>query len=231
MTRVRTICLAIAGAAALALAAPATAQAQAPSPPKTAPAKAPPAKGTPVLPGGNSKDPISIDANKLEYFDKEQKAVYTGGVVVVQGESSMKCTVLTIFLTKTAKDGAAGAPAPAQGATQGAAGGGTEVTRMEATGPVTVIQKDQVGTGDKGIYDKVENKVYLIGNVTLSQGPNVTKGDKLTYDMEKGTALIESGKGGPVKGLFIPGSGPADANGTPGPKKPKPGVPPAAPKS
>ena len=79
---------------------------------------------------------------------------------------------------------------------------------MEAAGPVTVIQKDQVGTGDSGIYDKTENKVYLIGNVTLSQGPNVTKGDKLTYDMEKGTAVVEGER---VKGLFIPGSGPAGA--------------------
>ena len=213
--------------AVLCAAAPAVTHAQAAAPVKAAVSKAPAAKATPVLPGGNSKDPISIDANKLEYFDKEQKAVYTGNVVVVQGESSMKSGVLTIFLTKTVKDGAV---SPAQGAPQGAAGGGTEVTRMEATGSVTVVQKDQVGTGDKGIYDKVANKVYLIGNVTLSQGPNVTKGDKLTYDMEKGTALIESANGVPVKGLFIPGSGPADTNATPGPKKPKPGTSAAAPK-
>ena len=35
--------------------------------------------GTPaLLPGGNSKDPISINAAKLDFFDKEQKLVYSG---------------------------------------------------------------------------------------------------------------------------------------------------------
>ncbi|MGH6831013.1 MAG: organic solvent tolerance protein OstA, partial [Methylocella sp.] len=30
-----------------------------------------------ILPGGNSKDPVNIAAAKLDYFDKEQKLVYT----------------------------------------------------------------------------------------------------------------------------------------------------------
>ena len=197
----------------------------APADPKPAagvPAKpAKPAKAggaSPVLPGGNSKDPISIDADRLEYFEKEQKAIYTGKVVVVQGESSLKCTVLVLFLSKSPAPATTPTPISAKGsatATSGV-GGGTEVRRMEAAGPVTVIQKDQVGTGDSGIYDKIENKVYLIGNVVLSQGPNVTKGDKLTYDMDKGTAIVDGER---VRGLFVPGSNAGDPNAPP--KKPK----------
>ena len=211
-------------------AAPADPKAAAGVPSKPAkPAKA--GGASPVLPGGNSKDPISIDADKLEYFDKEQRAIYTGNVVVVQGESSLQCTVLELVLTKSAAPARAASPTPgsAKGAPAAApgAGGGTEVRRMEAAGPVTVIQKDQVGTGDSGIYDKTENKVYLIGKVTLSQGPNVTKGDKLTYDMDKGTALVESGATEPrVKGLFVPGSNAGDPNAPPkklkGESKPAP---------
>ena len=197
--------------------------AAAPAAPAAAPAK--PAKGggaSPVLPGGNSKDPISIDADKLEYFDKEQKAIYSGKVVVVQGESSLKCNVLVLFLSKST---AAPQPTPvsaggkAAASAGPAAGSGTEVRRMEAFGAVQVIQKDQVGTGDKGVYDKTENKVYLIDNVTLSQGPNITKGDKLTYDLDKGTAIVDSGPTkARVQGLFVPGSGGGDPNA---PKKPK----------
>ena len=43
---------------------------------------------------------------------------------------------------------------------------------------MTVTQLDQVGTGDNGVYDKIDNKVYLFGNVVLSQGTNVTKGER-----------------------------------------------------
>ena len=39
-----------------------------------------------ILPGTGPKEPITIDADKLVYFDKEKKAIYSGNVIVVQGE-------------------------------------------------------------------------------------------------------------------------------------------------
>ena len=47
--------------------------------------------------GGNSKEPIKIDADRLDVFDKEQRAVFQGNVVVVQGETTMRCSTLTVF--------------------------------------------------------------------------------------------------------------------------------------
>ena len=56
-------------------------------------------------------------------------------------------------------------------------------------------------------YDKAEDKVWLIGHVTLSDGQNVTKGDKLTYDLKTGQATIDPGaKSGRVHGQFIQNS-------------------------
>jgi len=183
---------------------------------------------TPVLPGANSKEPISIEADKLNYFDKEQKAVYTGNVVVIQGDSKLTCSVLTIFLAKTdaAAPGAPGAAAtPATSAATpgpGAAPGGNQVKHMEAAGPVTLISKTQVATGDRGTYDKEQNMVWLFDHVTMSDGGNVTKGDKLTYNMTTGEAVVEVNKTGRVSGVFIQGSNGPDAEGTDksaGPKK------------
>ncbi len=42
-----------------------------------------------ILPGGDSKSPISIEADKLDYFQKEGKAIYDGHVVVVQGDTKL----------------------------------------------------------------------------------------------------------------------------------------------
>ena len=169
-----------------------------------------------LLPGSGSREPINIVASKLDYFDKDQKLVYTGDVVAVQGESTLKSSVLTIFLSKDAPP--AGAAPAAPGAP---AGGASSVRRMEAAGPVTLVSKDQIGTGDSGIYDKAENKVYLNGNVTLSQGTNVTRGEKLVYDLTSGQAQVFGGR---VQSIFTPGSGAPDA------AKPKPGAAPASPK-
>jgi lipopolysaccharide export system protein LptA len=155
--------------------------------------------GSGVLPGSNSKDPINIDAGKLDYYDKEQKLVYTGNVVAVQGESRLLTPALTIFLMP--KEQAANAATPS--ATN------NQVRRMEAAGPVTLTQKDQVGTGDSGVYVKAENKVYLYGNVTLTQGPNVTKGDKLVYDLSTSQAVVT----GRVKSLFVPNNNSGSEDG------------------
>ena len=151
----------------------------------------------PVLPGGDSKAPVSIDSARLEYFDKEQKLVYSGGVVAKQGEASLKATTLVIFLNSGMQGG---------GAAPGA--GENQIKRMEAAGPVTIVSKDQVGMGDRATYDKDANKVLLIGNVSLSQGGNIIRGkadSRLIYDLTTSHAVVE-GAGG-VSSLMTPGSG------------------------
>ena len=47
--------------------------------------------------GGDSKEPIKIDANKLDVLDKDNKAVFSGNVVAVQGETTVRCSVMTVF--------------------------------------------------------------------------------------------------------------------------------------
>ena len=154
-----------------------------------------------ILPGGNSKDPVNIAAAKLDYFDKEQKLVYSGNVVASQGESKLEAGRLVIFLTP--KDAVAPAGVPSSS---------SQIRRMEATGPVTIVSKDQIGTGDSGVYEKSENKVTLVGNVTLTQGPNVTKGDKLIYDLNTNQAAVT----GRVRSMFLPSGGTGEA------KEPRP---------
>ena len=150
-----------------------------------------------VLPGGDSKAPVSIDAAKLEYSDKEQKLVYSGGVVAKQGESTMRSTTLVIFLASSV----------IQGTPAGSAGNNeSQIKRMEAAGPVTIISKDQIGTGDRATYNREDNKFLLLGNVTLSQGGNIIKGkpeSRLVYDLTTSQAVIEGG----VNSLMTPGGG------------------------
>ena len=183
---------------ALALAAPAAAQ------------KA--ATGALMLPGGKSHEPVNINADKLEYFDKEQKAVYSGNVAVTQGEATMKCSTLTIYMTKGDKAGeSAGETA--------ALAGNSDVSRMEAAGPVTIIQKDQTGSGDSGLYERAANRVTLSGHARLKQGPNSTTGDRIVYSIVEGRAIVE----GNVKSFLVPGSPPATGGDDAGvKKKPKP---------
>jgi lipopolysaccharide export system protein LptA len=185
--------------------------------------------------GSNSKEPIQIDADRLEVFSKEQRAVYTGNVVAVQGDTTIKSATMIVFYDRQQDRAAAGGAQAQQAAAAGQGEGGTQLRRVEAKGGVTVISKDQVATGNDGVFDRASNKIVLTGNVALSQGDNVTKGEKLVYDTETGVALVESGpSAGRVKGFFVPGDdkdgkdtkgkGKPDAkvDAKPDPKKPAP---------
>jgi lipopolysaccharide export system protein LptA len=205
--KTRLLFLALLAAAGLSLAQSVAAAATKPAGPSEAPASP-----IQILPGTSSKEPISIDADKLVYYDKEHKAIYSGNVVVIQGDTKMTCSTMTVFLDRSPSQNGAPAPAaPQPTAGKDNASQDSGIRRLEAAGPVTVVSKTQVATGDNGSYDKLENKVQLIGHVTLSDGQNVTKGDKLTYDLKSGQATIDTAgsKSGRVHGQFTP-NGAAD---------------------
>ena len=62
--------------------------------------------------------------------------------------------------------------------------------------------------------------MWLIGHVTLSDGQNVTKGDKLTYDLKSGQATVDtSAKSGRVHGQFVPKSSTDATNRAPTPQR------------
>ena len=151
--------------------------------------------------GGDSKEPIKIDANKLDVLDKDSKAVFSGNVVAVQGETTVRCSVMTVFYEGR---GQGGTPKPAQPAAQGEGNDGA-IKRIECAGPVTVVSKTQAATSDNAVFDRANNKVIMTGNVALNDGPNITRGDQLVYDTQTGVANVTSK--GRVQGFFVPNSG------------------------
>ena len=172
--------------------------------------------------GGDSKEPIKIDADKLDVVDKENKAVFSGNVVAVQGETTVRCTVMTVLYEGRGGPGgrgAAPAPAPAATGAAGSPGNDSSIKRILCKGPVTVVSKTQAATSDNAEFDRSRNLVIMTGNVALNDGPNVTRGQKLTYDTVTGVANVEGGR---VQGLFVPN----DANKT---DAGKPGAKPAQP--
>ncbi len=191
--------------------------------------------------GGDSKEPIKIDADKLDVLDKENRAVFSGNVVAVQGETTVRCTMMTVFYEGRGGQGAAGAkpaagtPAaatPAAPAAPAAAGGApgqsgdSSIKRIECKGPVTIVSKTQAATSDHALFDRANNQVIMTGNVALNDGPNITRGEKLTYNTVTGVANVETNKGGRVQGVFVPNSDTTKA--APG-AKPAAGATPAKP--
>jgi lipopolysaccharide export system protein LptA len=126
-------------------------------------------------------------------------------VKVVQGDTTMRCKTLVVFYEQQSKDGQqALAAAQTMPAAKPGPGGSSQISKLEAGGGVTVTQKDQTATGDRALFDMRSNTVTLLGNVVVSQGPNVMRGEKLVVDLTTGVSRVEAGKG-PVRMLIQQG--------------------------
>jgi len=174
-------------------------------------AQAQPSKGPPNALQGfsqNRDEPVHIDAATLEVRDKDKIATFSGNVHVRQGDTDMRCKSLLVFYEQDDDKSAPPKGKPMQQATPGP-GGNQKIKKLEARGGVIVTQKEQTATGDLGIFDMATNTVTLTGNVVMTQGQNVLRGEKLIVDLVNGVSRVESGKNGHgrVQGLFLPSSG------------------------
>lgn len=125
--------------------------------------------------GGDA--PIQIESDKLEVLDKDNIAIFTGNVSVVQGATQMKSGRMKVHY---AKDGGS------------AATGTSSIEKIEVDEKVYIQSDKQVATGDRGTFDMKTEVMVLTGKeVVLSEGPNVLVGCKLTVQMKSGQAQVD----------------------------------------
>ncbi|HEX5508821.1 MAG TPA: LptA/OstA family protein [Pseudolabrys sp.] len=188
---------------------------------------APVSKGPPNALQGfsqNRNQPVQIEAATLEVRDKDKTAVFSGDVRVKQGDTGLRCKSLVVFYEQGGASGSKSAQNSTMTAAKPGPGGEQHIKRLEARGGVVVTQKDQTATGDIGIFDMKTNTVTLNGHVTMTQGENVLRGDRLVVDLTNGVSRVESGKNGQgrVQGLFQPSGGAPNFNPASGLTHPSP---------
>ena len=153
----------------------------------------------------NRDQPVQIEAATLEVRDKDKVATFSGNVKVKQGDTGMRCKSLVVFYEQDAEDRQRQA-ANTMPAADAGPGGEQKIKRLEARGGVVVTQKEQTATGELGIFDMKTNTVTLTGNVVMTQGKNVLRGEQLVVDLTSGVSRVEFGKNGQR-----PGAGPVPA--------------------
>ena len=125
----------------------------------------------------NSGGPTNIESDSLSVEDDRGQATFTGNVVVVRGGHRISAEQLTVDY------GRGGATAP----------GGSQLKRIQAKDHVVVHTPDnQVATSDWLLYDPLHSRLTMGGNVTVSQGPNVVRGEKLVVDLATGESHFET---------------------------------------
>jgi lipopolysaccharide export system protein LptA len=141
----------------------------------------------------NRDQPVKIQAASLEMREKDKLATFTGDVHLINGDTEMRCKVLVVFYDDDTKD-----PKAAQTQTMKAAdpgpSGERQIKRIEAKGGVTVVQKDQNAVGESATFNMRENTVTLIGNVIVTRGADVLRGQRLAVDLTSGVSKMDGGR-------------------------------------
>lgn len=153
----------------------------------------------------DSSQPIEISADSLEVEQEQQVATFAGNVDAVQGDLVLSADTLRVHYE--GKDSAVGI----------AAGSGNRIRRIDAEGSVIIASPEETAEGDQGTYDVRGKLVVLEGDVVLTRGENVIRGERLVMDLVSGksrivgteTTVADGGKaspGGRVRALFTPNS-------------------------
>lgn len=145
-----------------------------------------------------SDQPIEISADQLEVMQSNQKAVFRGNVVAVQGDVTLRSDRMTVHY-RDAKSGGA--------SSMGA------VSKIEVDSNVRLNTPQESAKAAKGVYDVDREQILLLGDVFLTRGQNVLKGDRLDYNLRTQKSVLTSvptiGRqggvnSGRVKGVFVP---------------------------
>jgi lipopolysaccharide export system protein LptA len=140
-----------------------------------------------------SDKPIQIEADRLEIRDPQKLAIYSGHVRVRQGDTILEAPELRVFYSG---QGPGDATAPT---TSGPIG--SKVSRIEAGPGVSVRSGDRTASGQRVVFDLVKDLVTLEGNVVLTQGENVIRGERVIVNLTTKEGRVEGGR---VQTLIAP---------------------------
>ena len=140
-------------------------------------------QGTDVSFGGiraDTSQPVEVTADQLNVNQNDGTAIFTGNVVVIQGDMRLTAPRLQVEYATEDK---------------------SEIERLHATGGVTMISGPEAAEAQEAVYTVADGEVVLTGDVLLTQEGSTMSGQQLFVDLDSGTGRME----GRVKTILLPG--------------------------
>ncbi len=151
------------------------------SPAIAQPPAAKPSAAKPPKPADDRNQPVTVDADHMESFQKESLVIFTGNVIARQNGSVQYADRMEVYLDEA----------------------GSRVVRTVSMGNVRIITRDcRTGTAKRSEYYDGEQRVELIGNARLWQADNVVTGEKITIFLNQERSVVQGGKQERVKAIF-----------------------------
>ncbi|WP_299840888.1 LptA/OstA family protein [uncultured Paracoccus sp.] len=123
--------------------------------------------------GGMKADtslPVEMSADSLSVNQANGEAVFTGNVIIAQGEMKLQAGEVTVVYAE---------------------GGQQKIQTLKAKGGVVLVSGPDAAEASEAVYDVTSGVIDLAGDVVLTQGQNVLTGDKMQVQLADGTAQVQ----------------------------------------
>lgn len=127
---------------------------------------------TDIALGGLTADPgapVEVTADSLTVDQETRSAVFSGNVVIGQGEMRIAAQTVQVFY-----DDATG-----------------DIARLVAEGQVTFVTATEAAEASRAIYDLISGTLTLSGEVLLTQGASALAAETMVVNLNDGTARME----------------------------------------
>jgi len=129
--------------------------------------------------------PLEVVSDALSMDQNVDIAIFSGNVTVDHGELRLNAASVQVEYGNEAEGGAANG-----------------IIRVIAEGDVRMQSPDETAEGDKAVYTIATSEIVVTGDVVVTQGINRVSGERMTVDLEAGTAVMT----GRVRTFIDPGS-------------------------
>ena len=123
---------------------------------------------SPAVSPKNFRQKVEIQADKLEIQGRGNQLVWTGNVKAKRGTTDLSCTRLIAHYT------------PDQ-----------QISRIECDGEVEIVDGDRWARGEHAEFDNIKGILVITGNPQAMQGPNLMRGSKVTFHMERDVVEVQ----------------------------------------
>ncbi|WP_370399580.1 lipopolysaccharide transport periplasmic protein LptA [Sulfitobacter sp. JB4-11] len=112
--------------------------------------------------------PVEVTADSLEVDQDTGTAIFTGNVVIGQGE--MRLSAARVLVVYRAEN--------------------KGIARLEATGGVTLVSGPDAAEAERADYNIDDGTIVMTGNVLLAQGASALSADRMSVRLADGTAQM-----------------------------------------
>ena len=151
---------------------------------------------TSALKGHDTNAPIDVDAARIEVRDNDAQAVFSGDVKIRQAELTLDADSVKVLYQRAGK-------------------GDPQIQRLDARGNVRMTSPSERASGRTAIYDVPARIITVLGDVVLTRGDSVLRGERLAINLESGRSTLDGrgsaapaapgapAAGGRVSGRFV----------------------------